>query len=81
MSVHVTTKRDAQLGTVVSLSSKSDYLVMNSLKSRCISDPSRCKQGITVEFWLRFRGGELIFSFIAFNLLSLHVILQNAYLL
>jgi hypothetical protein len=58
----VRTKNDAQLATVVSFNTKSDSMEMKPLKSRCISDPSHCKQGITIEFWLKFRGGEFNFN-------------------
>ena len=53
----VTTKNDIELGRVVSLHTKRDYLIMTPLKSRCISDPFYCEQGITIELWLKFRRG------------------------
>ena len=55
----VTTKNDAQLATVVSFNKNSDSMVMTPIEARCISDPSNCQQGITIEFWLKFRSGEL----------------------
>lgn len=56
----VTTKKDGQLGTVVSLNTESDSLEMTPLESECISDPSHCEQGITIAFWLKFRRGKLL---------------------
>ena len=68
----VRTTTDIQLGTVVSLNSKRDSLVMTPLKSRCISDPSYCELGITIEFWLRFRKGQSKFKFnLVFTLYSI----------
>ena len=58
----VTTKNDVQLATVVSFNKKTDSMVMTPIESRCISDPSNCQQGITIEFWLKFRSGEIILS-------------------
>ncbi|XP_028409012.1 uncharacterized protein LOC114531600 isoform X2 [Dendronephthya gigantea] len=58
----VKTKKDAQLGSVVSLYTKNVSLVMEPLHSRCIYDPSYCKKGITIEFWIKFRTGECIIS-------------------
>ena len=57
VSEGVTTKFDDQLGRVVSLNAKDDSLVMDPLKSRCISDPTTCRMGVTVGFWLKFRKG------------------------
>ena len=56
----VTTKIDGQLGTIVSLNTKTDSLKMRPLKSRCIIDPSYCEEGITIEFWLKFLEGKML---------------------
>lgn len=53
----VTTKIDPQLGSVVSLNTKSASLVITLLQFRCIYDPSHSKNGITIEFWLKFQRG------------------------
>ena len=65
----VTTKIDGQLGTVVSLNTKTDSLKMRPLKSRCIIDPSYCEEGITIEFWLKFLEGKMLLSLIVILLL------------
>ena len=58
-----------QLGEALNLDGKDNFIELQDVKSRCIVDPTDCKEGLSVAFWIKYDGGKsiLIFSFALFR--------------
>ena len=49
-----------QLGTVVQLDGKDDWIFASGFRGRCVNDPTFCTKGLSVAFWIRFQRGKCL---------------------
>ena len=54
--INVTTAE--QIGQVLSLNGKDNYIELNNLKDECITNPSNCAEGLSVAFWIKYTEGK-----------------------
>ena len=46
-----------QIGQVLSLDGKDDFIELNGIRDRCIVDPTNCTEGLSVAFWIKYTKG------------------------
>ena len=47
-----------QIGQVLTLDGKDSYIELTGFKDKCIVDPSFCREGLSVAFWIKYIKGE-----------------------
>lgn len=47
-----------QIGQVLSLNGKDNHIELNNLKDECITNPSKCTEGLSVAFWIKYTEGK-----------------------
>ena len=53
-------KKTEQLGNVLELDGSDDFIKITGFKTKCITDPTECKSGLSIGFWLKVYGGKYI---------------------
>nr|XP_058962628.1 uncharacterized protein LOC131789508 isoform X2 [Pocillopora verrucosa] len=53
---------DDQIGEVLTLDGEDDFIELTGFKEKCIVEPSSCKEGLSVAFWIKYIKGEFIIS-------------------
>ena len=51
-----------QLGTVLKMDGKDDYIEIGGFNNSCVYNPTMCTEGLTVAFWIRYSGGKHCFT-------------------
>lgn len=51
-----------QLGPVMYLDGIDDWIIVKSIRNKCIMDPTNCSKGLTVAFWINYTKGTTIFD-------------------
>ncbi|CAH3019822.1 unnamed protein product [Porites evermanni] len=51
-----------QIGQVLRLNGIDNYIELNNLKDECITNPSKCTEGLSVAFWIKYTEGKFIIS-------------------
>lgn len=46
-----------QLGPVIQLDGKDDWIYARNLRNKCINNPTHCREGLTVAFWINYVEG------------------------
>lgn len=49
---------DDQIGEVLALDGEDDFIELTGFKEKCIVDPSSCKVGLSVAFWIKYIKGK-----------------------
>ena len=47
-----------QIGHVLRLNGIDNYIELNNLKDECITNPSKCTEGLSVAFWIKYTEGK-----------------------
>ena len=47
-----------QIGQVLRLNGIDNYIELNNLKDECITNPSKCTEGLSVAFWIKYTEGK-----------------------
>lgn len=47
-----------QIGNVLTLDGTDDFIELKNIKDQCIVDPSLCREGLSVAFWIKYNKGE-----------------------
>lgn len=47
-----------QIGYVLKLDGIDDFIELKNIKDQCVVDPSLCREGLSVAFWIKYIGGE-----------------------
>ncbi|KAM7438912.1 hypothetical protein ABFA07_011617 [Porites harrisoni] len=51
-----------QIGQVLRLNGIDNYIELNNLKDECTTNPSKCTEGLSVAFWIKYTEGKFIIS-------------------
>jgi len=51
-----------QIGYVLTLDGTDDFIELKNIKDQCIVDPSLCREGLSVAFWIKYNTGKFIIS-------------------
>ena len=54
----INTSTAEQIGQVLSLNGKDNHIELNNLKDECITNPSKCTEGLSVAFWIKYTEGK-----------------------
>ena len=46
-----------QLGQVLTLDGKDDFIELKGISDKCIVDPADCTEGLSVAFWIKYTKG------------------------
>jgi len=48
-----------QIGPVLTLDGTDDFIEVKNIKDQCVVDPSFCREGLSVAFWIKYNAGEI----------------------
>ena len=48
-----------QIGYVLTLNGSDQFIELKNIKDQCVVDPSLCREGLSVAFWLKHNRGEI----------------------
>jgi len=52
-----------QIGNVLTLDGIDDFIEVKNFEDPCVVDPSFCREGLSVAFWIKYNAGESFFFF------------------
>lgn len=47
-----------QIGYVLTLDGTDDFIELKNIKDQCVVDPSLCREGLSVAFWMKYNTGD-----------------------
>lgn len=47
-----------QIGYVLTLDGIDDFIELKNIKDQCVVDPSLCREGLSMAFWIKYNAGE-----------------------
>ncbi|XP_078345693.1 uncharacterized protein LOC144631168 isoform X3 [Oculina patagonica] len=51
-----------QIGQVLTLDGEDSFIELKNIKDQCIVDPTLCREGLSVAFWIKYNKGKFIIS-------------------